>query len=473
MINIKEIAKEVYDKIANVYQHGFIMKDDDQKDTTKPSDGRTFIFPFLKGKSFSQIMITLSDGTSDENDEKHNGKLSLLYFENIDQYLTPQQKQQWRNFKLGMKNIAVRNLWDYEDQNISRPPLQKKPDTQQDKIQVDDLRNRTDIAESLTGTSRSSYQLLGPVKIIARHHKRIDPESPGARSRNISNLFIETEEGERFKCPEGTTLNGARAIARHFKNGGSLQDELGQHIAKIIKEMHDLRFFVRNMRGKTFEDADTNSMVSTAIDHYGDLHRTLFSLRGQRGYQQYKDLWEPESVTEETVNLEELKDKFSKRVFDERLTVALPIVDKLFKKAKSKELSEFESWSNTMVEELEKNPIEAQNDEQISQKLDIEEQSIFDTEDIDPGIQSILDQNDFRYTIKDGVIFFDSIEEVERAKDYFAEVDPKMNLPKLAVQNYNYGTYGNSTMDQTIIDKPKIQESNSVDQLMHLAGLTK
>lgn len=472
MITIKEIAKEVYDKIANVYQHGFQMKDENHEVTDLPSEGREFIFPFLKGQDFSQIMVLLSDGTEDKDEEKHNGKLSVLYYENIDQYLNPKQKRQWLDFKLGMKNIAVRNLWEYEDQNMSRPPLQKKA-TAQDKIQVDDITNRKEIAESLTGTTRSSYQQLGPVKIIARHQKRIDPEQPGARSRNISNLFIETEEGERFKCPEGTTLNGARAIARHFKNGGNLQDDMGQHIAKIIKEMHDLRFFVRNMRGKTFEDTDTDTMVQTAINHYGDLHRTLFSLRGQRGYQQYKNLWEPEEVTEETFNLEELKDKFSRKVFDERLTVALPIVDKLFKKAKSKELIEFESWSNDIVEELEKNPIEVENDAQISKKLDIEEQSIFDNEDIDPKIQSILDENNFRYVIHDGVIFFDSQEEVERAKDFFAEADPEMPMPKLAVQNYNYGKYGDSTMDTSLIDQPKIQESATFGDLMRLAGLAK
>lgn len=478
MITTQEIAKEVYDKIANVYQHGFEMHDENDKETDIPSEGRIFIFPFLKGQEWSQLMVTLSDGTDDKNDEKHNGQLSLLYYENIDKYLDPAQKQQWRDFRTGLKNIAVRNLWRYEDQNMSRPPLQKKENTTGNTITADSLKARAEIAESLTGTSRSSYQNIGPVKIIARHTKKIDPDQPGARSRHISSLFIETAEGERFKCPEGSTLNGARAIARHFKNGGNLQDDLGQHISTIIKEMHDLRFFVRNMRGKTFEDQNTNDMVKTAIDHYGDLHRTLFSLRGQRGYQQYRDLWEPEQVTENTFNVEELKERFSRKIFDERLTLALPIVDKVYKKSKAKELNEFEYWADEIVEELEKNPIDTQNTEQISQKMDIEENgdSIFDNEDIDPKIQKILDDNEFNYNIEDGTIFFDSIEELERAKDYFAEDDPKMNLPKMEVKNYNYGLYGDSSNEREIVGNRPMYESKSTSQfkeLLQLAGLIK
>jgi hypothetical protein len=473
MITIKEIAKEVYDKIANVYQHGFQMKDENGKDTTKPSDAKLFIFPFLKGHDFSQIMVTLSDGTDDQQDEKHNGKLSVQYYENIDKYLTPALKEQWKNFRSGLKDIAIRNLWDYDDQNISRPAFTKKPETDKTDITIDNLKHKTDIAESLTGTSRTSYQNLGPVRIIARHFKKIDPEQSGARSRNIGNLFIETAEGERFKCPEGTTLNGARAIARHFKNGGNLQDDFGQHITTIIKEMHDLRFFVRNMRGKTFEDVDTNNMVQTAIDHYGDLHRTLFSLRGQRGYNQYKELWEPEQDSDNTFDLIELKEKFSRKVFDERLTVALPIVDKLYKKAKSRELQEFEDWSSDIIEEIENNPIDKQNTEQISQKADIEE-NIFDNEDIDPKIQSILDKNGFLYNIEDGTVFFDSQEEVERAKDFFAAEDPNMEFPKMGVSNYKYGLYGATTNDREIVDQRPMEESkNNILDMIKLAGLAK
>lgn len=477
MINTEEIAKQVYDKIANVYQHGFEMKDADDKDTDIASEGRTFLFPFLKGNAYSQLMVTLSDGTADENGEKHNGKLSLLYYENIDKYLNPAERKQWINFKLGLKNIATRNLWHYEDQNMSRPPFQKKKNSV-GKITADNLKNRSDLSESLTGTSRSSYQSLGPVRIIARHTKKIDPERPGARSRHISSLFIETAEGERFKCPEGTTLNGARAIARHFKNGGNLQDPLGEHISQIIKEMHDLRFFVRNMRGKTFEDQNTNDMVKSAIDHYGDLHRILFSIRGQRAYQQYKDLWEPEHIDEELIDLNELKERFSKKVFDERLTVALPIVDKAFKKAKVKELNEFENWSNDILEELEKNPINTQNTEHINQKTDIEETETdtFDDEDVDPTIQKILDDNGFNYNIEDGKVWFDSVEELERAKDYFAEYDPRMDIPSLGVQNYNYGLYGDSTNQREIVDKRPMEESKNdtnVKQIMQLAGIIK
>ena len=47
----------------------------------------------------------------------------------------------------------------------------------------------------------------------------VNEEQRGARSRNISSIFVENAEGERFKYPY-KHLNGARAMARHVSHGG-------------------------------------------------------------------------------------------------------------------------------------------------------------------------------------------------------------------------------------------------------------
>ena len=75
-------------------------------------------------------------------------------------------------------------------------------------------------------------------------------------------------------------------------------------------------------------------MIESAIDHYGKLHRDLFTLRSQRGYQQYKMLWQPEVLDETDIDLDEVRDRFTRRVFDERLTDALPIVQRAYQDKK-------------------------------------------------------------------------------------------------------------------------------------------
>lgn len=461
MLAIEDFAQHVYDRILNVYQHGFEMKDEQKKPTRDPSQARTFEFPFIKGNDYTAISVNITDGSENKTDKK---QLQILYYEDIDKYMTPEQKRQWFDWKEGMKKLAVSHVYNYKDQNISRPPFTKNNDDGQP------------VLESLSGTSRSSYQIIGPVKIIARHTKKINPDQKGARARNIAELFVQTQEGERFKLPEGTSLNGARAYARHIKNGGSRDDDFGQHITKIVSEMNDLKFFVRNMRGRIFEDEETNKMVQAAIDHYGDLHRTLFMLRGQRGYEKYRDLWQPEEVEEDTLDINELKEKFVRKVFDDRLTVALPIVDRAYKKFKNKELQEFESWTEDMTQDVyeeDQNPIEKQNIQMRDAGLDIEEsESVFDDENLEPTIESLLNDNQFNWSFEDGVIYLDSNEELERAKDIFAAFDPEMPMPELGVKDYTDQTYGSSTNDREIVDNRPMEESVIFD-FKRLAGIAK
>lgn len=477
MVSIEQLAEEIYSKIVNVYQAGFEMRDKDNNSTNNPIDARTFSFPFIKGDDFTSVTVSISDGT--ENNQKER-EVKIIYQEDIDKQMTPIQKKRWQKFKMGIMKTAHRNVFSYKDQNIGRPPYTPRDDVPRNRqsTTINQIPDRP-MFESMTGTSRSSYQHLGPVRIIARHRNIINPELHNARSRNIEKLYVENSVGERFLCPEGTSLNGARAYARHVKNGGILYDDFGKHIGKMISEMNNLRFFVRNMRGRVFEDAETQTMVEAAIDYYGDLHRTLHTLKGQRGYQQYRDLWQPEQVDENSADIDMLKEKFSRKVFDERLTVALPLVDREFKRAKKqKELEEFESWAHNVTEHIDNpqpsnNPIEKENRVHIIHNNDIEESgnSILDNEDVDPKIEGILRDNQFNYNIQDGVIWFDSYEEIERAKDFIAEKEPGSRMPEMGVRNYNYGIYGTSANERELNSNPPLEESENLGFLKRLAGL--
>jgi hypothetical protein len=320
------------------------------------------------------------------------------------------------------------------------------------------------------GTSRSSYQKMENVRIIARHGKPIvDETKPGARSRNIQAIYIENSLGERFRLPEGTTLNGARAYAQHVRKGGTVLDEFGQHIGKIIKEMRDLKLFVRNMRGRQFEDTETNGMVEAAIDHYGSLHTDLFTLRTGRGYDQYRDLWQPE-LMEDEFDIDALKERFVKRVFDDRMLDALPVVKRAYDKKRDKVGEEFEAWANSIVEEDED---EESFVNTISPMTNTGDGSDMDSDVNDSDLDELFKDHEFEFTFRDSTYWFESHEEMERAKDILAADDPHRPFPEMGVSEQNTGSYGASTFDRELPGNGVKEDTDPLSLLKTLSGLTK
>lgn len=467
MIEIEKVAENLFDKIRSRFPE-IKIGDEKSKSTLDPTKARIFNFDF--NDYFTNITVSLVD----ENN------LKIYYDMEAPRGLDPLEKKEWYNFLKNMRFFAQRNGLSFDVRDIAKGGLAqadlKHLNKDAEVVDKDEFK----VTESrMYGTSRSSYQKLDDVKIIARHSKPIvDDTNPGARGRNIQALYIENSLGERFRLPEGTTLNGARAHARHVKNGGSIHDEFGKHINKIIAEMNSLKTFVRNMRGRTFEDAETNSMVESAVNYYGKLHRDLFTIRGQRGYEAYRSLWEPEVTEDEAIDIDALRERFVRRVFDDRLLDALPVVKKAYDADRTKIGSEFESWANSVLEaedflDKDPNPIDVQNKKHAQADKDLEEDpdtevntkspfansmdsgaatddTQFDGESEDQRLENLFNEHGFEYRFQDGVYYFESKEELERAKDIIAAWDPNFKFPRMGIYDYGYGVYGSTTFDREI-----------------------
>ena len=423
MLEIEKISENLFDKIRSRFTD-ISIGNENAKATVDPTQARFFNFNFtVDGKEFGNITISLIDTQS----------LKVYYDQEIDRNMDKPEQYAWYSFLKDLRLFAKRNLLTFDIRDIAKSGLNIKDlkhlNKDADVFATDELNE-----SKLYGTSRSSYQQLESVRIIARHSKPVDEQQLGARARNIKAIYIENSEGERFKLPEGTTLNGARAYARHVKNGGMIHDEFGQHIGQMIKEMSDLKLFVRNMRGKTFEDAETMAMVEAAIDHYGAMHRDLFGIRGQKGYTRYRESWSADQAVMDDIDLEELKDRFTRRVFDERMTDALPLVQRAYQERKSRVGEEFEAWANSLIEDDDEDGEESP----LSNDLDNSAGNV--------EIEELLDKNGFVYRVQDGKYNFESGEELERAKDIIAAFDPHMEFPPMGVFDQN-DTYGASTND--------------------------
>ena len=256
----------------------------------------------------------------------------------------------------GLRKFAKRNLLSFDTRDITKSNLEIKDVKQQAKadstLDKDDL--DINVNESrMFGTSRSSYQECGPVRIIVRHSDHVDEEKRGARTRNVESVFLETHLGERFLLPF-KNLHGARAMAQHCSQGGRIDDELGESITQMVTEMDAMRHFVREASRRQFEDEETGEMATAAVRHYTELKNKLRHIGGRRGYAHYKECWMPEGDVLDEVDMDGLRERFVKKIYNDKFDAALPYVYRAYARQKQMEQNtmaeEFESWANTMTE---------------------------------------------------------------------------------------------------------------------------
>lgn len=345
MKEIEKIAEDLFDKIRSRFDD-VTLGTDEAKATDDPQQARFFNFDFdVDGRSYGNVTISIADDAS----------LKIYFGKNISEKIPEEDRKHWYKFLKDIRFFAKRNLMTFDTRDISRNQLSTKDIKTVSKADSAYSTDEINVTESrLYGTSRSSYEKVGPVKIVIRHEGKVDENVRGSRTRQIAAIYVENTEGERLKLPFNN-ISGARAMARHIQNGGTMSDTIGEHISNLVTEMSDLRIFVRNMRGKTFEDRETNQMVEAAIDYYGDLHNKLHRLKGQRGYKNYVADYSPADVDSSDFDEEALRERFTRKLFDDRMSSALGSVYKAYK-IKQQDIpetalgSEFEAWADGMLE---------------------------------------------------------------------------------------------------------------------------
>jgi hypothetical protein len=311
------------------------MGDENANSTTNPQSARFFNFDFtVDGKGYGNVTIFLGK----------NRDMNVLYSKNISESDAADEFFEFLRGKLsrnsankvaqgGLKQFAVRSgLKTFNAKDINKDNLEVrnlKDLTQYYGIDT----SPTDVLESkmsnLFGSKKSSYQKMGEVKLIVRHSTPIDETKVGARSRNISSIYIENSQGERFKSPTNVLLAG-RVLARHVANGGNIYDGFTKHVVEMVKQLKEMRYFVNTSKKYTFEDETTRAMVGAAVDQYRLIRETLHKLKGQRGYSEYIKSFTEDHEQELIEISDDLRERFVQRRFDERLSDAMPYVARAY-----------------------------------------------------------------------------------------------------------------------------------------------
>jgi hypothetical protein len=319
---IEKIADALFEKIRSRFDNVSIG-DEQAKDTADPEKARFFNFDYISsdGENFGNVTVSLIDENS----------LKIYFSKNISQKLNDEQRKDWFDFLSNLRFFAKRNLLTFDTRDISRSNLNLKD--LKTVTKSDATLDRDDIAMNesrMYGTPKTSFENVGNARIRVIHTEAINPDQRGSRSRHINAIYVETIDGERFRMSHNK-LSGARAMARHISEGGRPWDDIGEHITGIVNEMSELGHFVRTMRHRTFEDNTTIKMVEAAAQYYNGMHRQLNHLKSTRAYRNFVENYQPSAQQLDEVDVNELKEKFVKKIFDDRMTAALPHVYKAYK----------------------------------------------------------------------------------------------------------------------------------------------
>lgn len=319
MISGETIANDIF-KILKGNGYSIKIFTDEGENTVDPNAARRFYIPELGS------MVNL-----DETDSKREIRVSVNQNTDVNEF---------KDTLALLKNLANRNVIEYTLKSFTKAITPKDQDYQAQKAR--DMKQ--DVSEGISpayGSSKSSYQQLENAKLIIKHNKPVNEESRGSRSRNISAIYIESANGERYKM-ETNNLAGGRAMLRHVKEGGTPYDDFGRHISEQCIELKKLKEFKKYSFRNGLVNEDTTDIVEAVSNRISSLREGINKLKGCKCYHESKEKFESKEVKINETDRNKLRNQFTVRTFDESLDEALPYVNALVKEMKAiKEADDF------------------------------------------------------------------------------------------------------------------------------------
>jgi len=318
------------------------------------------IFRILKGRGYSVQLFDAEDGNEIVDPQtarffyiqKPNLMVNLSIENNeIKLHKGPESIDEVASTVASLKKLAKDNLLDFDLREFGR---EIKPKNYSFRLNNNMEQMKTEGYSAIAGTVKTSTQKLENAKLLIKHRSPVNEEIPGARSRNISALYIENGQGERFKYPF-IHLNGARAMTRHVQNGGNLYDEVGQSIVNMSEQMSKIREVLNVMRRSPAIQEQGGSVYNSMLARQDRLRETIKRLTTIEGYNNYVETFtrhESKEYDQDTLN--KLKEKFTVSTMDNRVAELLPMIQEIH----DEEINDNASLRNRIAKELEKGPIE-------------------------------------------------------------------------------------------------------------------
>jgi len=343
-------SQDLFNKIRSQFTN-IRLGDENGAATADPDSAVFFEFEFQEDSdTFGSVSVSIADGET----------MKVFYNRNLVDKIDEDSKGEWYAFLKELKDFAVEHqlrfdVRDITKNNLSKQDYENLADTNKT-VNTDEMSEelnritklagveKAPVAEGLTGTSKSSFENLNKTKLIIRHKGKVDETVPGSRSRQIQSLYIENEEGERFKYPM-THLAGARAMQRHVSNGGRPHDEFGEHIVATSEDIAKLNSFSRYVTNKDQLNDNAGDIIEQTKLKLENLRGYMKNIAKQSHYEAAsKDFKtaDEQVLDDETVN--KMREKFTMTNLDSRVEDALPIINRI--------MSELEAPKEEPVNEL-------------------------------------------------------------------------------------------------------------------------
>ena len=326
------IATDLFYKIRSRFS-GLKLGAETGEITINPEEARFFDFDYMEGETpIGHVSISLAEQNS----------MKVYFSHGITESMDDSQKTNWYGFLKELRQFAKRRLLSFDTRDIAKDNLDKRdyaflsqsaqpkptqPNTIQKPVGESIMSEST-----MYGSRLMSYQKLMDTRLIIKHNQAVmDDTQPGARTRHISALFVENQDGERFKYPF-IHLAGARAMQRHVANGGLPYDDLGKSIIRMSEEIAQLKSFGNYVVRNDLMNSETNSVVEQSSSYLNSLREQIKALSKQSHYEAYKENFQAQEqfdVPQEVA--EDFKEKFTVRNFKEDIASVFPVLYRLMK----------------------------------------------------------------------------------------------------------------------------------------------
>lgn len=324
------IATDLFYKIRSRFS-GLKLGSEIGEITINPEEARFFDFDYMEGEQpIGHVSVSLAERNS----------MKVYFSHGITEAMDDGQKHNWYGFLKELRLFAKRRLLNFDTRDIAKDNLDKRdyaflsqyanptPNTQ---VALPQTVGESIMSESsMYGSKTMSYQKLENTRLIIKHsHALNDDQQPGARSRNISALFVENAEGERFKYPF-IHLEGARAMQRHVANGGLPYDDIGKSIVGMSEEIAQLKSFGNYVNRNDLMNSTTNGIVERSAAALQSIREQLHRITKQKHYEAYRETFQarqPVEVPQDVV--EQFTDQFTVKNFKEDIASVFPVLYRL------------------------------------------------------------------------------------------------------------------------------------------------
>ena len=363
-------SQDLFNKIRSQFTN-IRLGDENGAATADPGSAVFFEFEFQEdADTFGSVSVSIADGDT----------MKVFYNRNLVDKIDEDSKDEWYAFLKELKDFAVEHQLRFDVRDITKNNLTKQDyenlaDTNKT-VNTDGMSEelnritklagleKAPVAEGLAGTSKSSFENLDKTRLIIRHKGKVDETVPGARSRQIQSLYIENEEGERFKYPL-THLAGARAMQRHVSNGGRPHDEFGQHIVATSEDIAKLNSFSRYVTNKDQLNDNAGDIIEQTKMKLENLRGYMKNISKQSHYEAASNDFktaDEQVLDDETVA--KLREKFTMKNLDNRVEDALPLINRIMSEYDDEDQMKIKDTTPTVISK-DTDPIDAPAEPQI------------------------------------------------------------------------------------------------------------